>query len=343
MKYRYLGKSGLAVATIGLGTNTFMRRDWGCDEQAAFDILDVYAEAGGNFIDTADKYGDQHGASENVIGNWLKSQKRDDFIIGSKCFAPISNNINARGLSRKHIIRACEASLKRLGTDYVDLYQMHNPDPCTPLEETLDALNSLVAQGKVRYVGCSNYPAWLITKAAYLAERYGLKKFISGQYLYNLLKRDVEAEIIPSAEDCGLGILSWAPLSGGMLTGKYLGADTAPTLTRMGDHSSVATAERYKQWRKSSEAIVRSVTDIAKINNVTPAVIALAWLLKERQVSSVMVGARSPAQIKDNCLAGKWILPDEQWAILNEISKIKHPYPYDKYKEAALGWFDKIR
>lgn len=343
MKYRYLGKSGLAVSTIGLGTNTFGRHDWGCDEQTSFNILDAFVEAGGNFIDTADKYGDQHGAAEQIIGTWLTKQNRDDFVLASKCFAPTSTDINSRGLSKKHIMRACEASLKRLDTDYLDLYQVHNPDPSTPLEETLDALNTLVSHGKVRYIGCSNYPAWLLTKASYIAERNGLKKFISGQYLYNLLKRDIEAEIIPSAIDSGIGILSWAPLSGGMLTGKYINADNPPLHTRMSDHSTVATVDRYEQWREKSDTVVRSVIDIAKINNVTPAVVALAWLLKEKQVSSVMVGARSPVQIKDNCIAGKWILSDEQWAILNEISKIKHPYPYDKYKAAALGWFDKIR
>ncbi len=219
MKYRYLGNSGLAVSTVCLGTATFGQKEWGCSEETAINILNAYSEQGGNFIDTADQYADT--MSEQIIGKWLKTKNRDDFVIASKCFFPISDNINRRGLSRKNIIQACDASLKRLGTDYIDLYQLHNQDPQTPLEETVSALEYLVQQGKIRYLGLSNYPSWKVTKLNSIAKEKNFSKFISGQYLYNLLKRDIEKEILPACIDSEIGVMCWSPLSGGMLTGKY--------------------------------------------------------------------------------------------------------------------------
>ena len=327
MKYRYLGKSGLAVAMVGLGTATFGQSGWGCDEATALAILDAYADEGGNFIDTADKYGDQSGVSEQVIGRWLAGQQRDDFVIASKCFFETSPDINARGLSRKHIIQACEASLKRLGTDYLDLYQMHVPDPFTPLDETLSTLYHLVRQGKVRYVGCSNYPAWQVAKAYGVAERNGLTRFISGQYLYNLLKRDIEAEILPACADSGIGVLCWSPLSGGMLTGKYMDSDTPPAQTRMAERSEVSSG-RYKQWIENSHEIVQHLVLIAERHKLKPAVVALAWLLNDVRISSVLVGVKRPGQIRELAKACDWVIPGEDWAALDELSRIRHPYPY---------------
>lgn len=342
MKYRYLGKSGLAVTTIGLGTATFGQSGWGCDEKTAMDILNTYADHGGNFIDTADTYGDEPGIAEQIIGRWLAGKHRDDFVIASKCFFESSPDINARGLSRKHIMQACDGSLKRLGTDYLDLFQIHRPDPQTPMEETLAALDTLVQQGKVRYIGCGDYPAWLLAKACGIAERSGLTKFISGQYLYNLLKRDIEAEILPACVDSGMGVLCWSPLSGGMLTGKYKDADNPPEQTRLSGRTDV-TADRYKQWYEKSAGIVQCLVQIAEHHDVKPAVVALAWLLNDVRVSAVIVGARHSLQLKDTGFAGSWILPAEQWKMLEEASRIKHPYPFDTYSAVERDWFARIR
>jgi 1-deoxyxylulose-5-phosphate synthase len=342
VKYRYLGNSGLAVSTVCLGTMTFGQRGYGCDEATALAILDAYVDQGGNFIDTADKYGDPGGTSELIIGRWLANRQRDDLVIASKCFFETALDINARGLSRKHILRACDASLKRLNTDYIDLYQVHRPDPRTPLEETLAALDSLVDQGKVRYLGLSDYPAWRVTKAASLAERGFYQRFISGQYFYNLLKRDVEAEILPACSDSGMSVLCWSPLSGGMLTGKYKDAAIPPTDSRLAQRPEV-TGSLYQQWRDKSAAIVEKVVYLAQLRGVSPAVIALAWLLHDTRVASVIVGARSLTQIRDNCSASEYCLAEDDWLALEGLSRIKHPYPFDIHNSIAADWFSRIR
>jgi 1-deoxyxylulose-5-phosphate synthase len=342
MKYRYLGNSGLAVSTVCLGTMTFGQTGYGCDEETAFAILDAYAEQGGNFVDTADKYGDPAGTAERIIGRWLTGRHRDDFVLASKCFFQTAPDINARGLSRKHILRACDASLKRLGTDYIDLYQVHRPDPHTPLEETLRALETLVEQGKVRYLGLSDHPAWRVVKAAALAERARLTPFISGQFLYNLLKRDVEAEILPACADSGLGLLCWSPLSGGMLTGKYKDAGTPPPDSRMAQRSDL-TADRFQQWREKSALIVDSLIGIADRHGVAPPVVALAWLLRDTRVASVIVGAKRVSQIRGSCVAGDWELPEDDWSVLDKLSRVQHPYPFDTYSSVAANWFERIR
>lgn len=346
MKYRYLGKSGLAIAAVGLGTATFGQSGWGCDETVAVDILNTYAEEGGNFIDTADKYGDEPGVAEGILGRWLTNQHRDDFVIASKCFFETSSDINARGLSRKHIIQACEDSLKRLGTDFLDLYQLHVPDPFAPLEETLAALDQLVQQGKVRYIGCSNYPAWQVVKANAFAEYRGMSRLISGQYLYNLLKRDVEPEILPACADSGVGVLCWSPLSGGMLTGKYLNSDVPPPQTRMAERSEEGV-DRYKQWVLNSAEVVQCLVAIAERNDVTPAVVALAWLLHDMRVSSVLVGVKRSMQIQDLSRAGDWKITQEDWDSLNDLARVRHPYPHEIYSyldsKIAINWFSKIR
>jgi 1-deoxyxylulose-5-phosphate synthase len=342
MKYRYLGNSGLAVSSVCLGTMTFGQAGYGCDEETAFAILDAYAEQGGNFIDTADKYGEPAGSAERIIGRWLAGRQRDDFVLASKCFFETSENINARGLSRKSILRACDASLKRLGTDYIDLYQMHRPDPQTPLEETLMALENLVEQGKVRYVGLSDYPAWRIVKAVALAERAKSIQIISGQFLYNLLKRDVEAEIVPACADNGIGLLCWSPLSGGMLTGKYKDTGTPPPDSRLAQRSDI-TADRFQRWREKSALIVDNLIGIAVRHGVAPAVVALSWLLRDTRVASVIVGARGTSQIIDTCAAADWELPEDDWLSLEKLSRIQHPYPYDTYSSVAARWFERIR
>ncbi|MBD3320792.1 MAG: hypothetical protein GF350_06835, partial [Chitinivibrionales bacterium] len=219
MKYAYLGNSGLVVSRICLGTMTFGQKDWGCDKKTAFTIVDSFLHLGGNFIDTADMYAG--GVSEEILGEALREKKRDDIVLATKGFFRTSDAPNARGLSRKHLIDACEESLRRLKTDYIDLYQIHGPDPFTPIEETMLTLENLVASGKVRYIGCSNLYAWQIVKANSTGRFQGCEQFRCAQHLYNLIIRDVEREILPACEDQGMGFICWSPLASGMLSGKY--------------------------------------------------------------------------------------------------------------------------
>lgn len=340
MNYRYLGRSGLAVSRICLGTATFGQRGWGCDEDASVQILNAFKNQGGNFIDTADKYADT--ISEQIIGRWLTTQKRDEWVVATKCFFKTSEDINSRGLSRKHIVSACEASLKRLQTDYIDLYQVHESDPQTPMEETMGALDDLVRQGKVRYIGCSNYPGWKVMKTAFIAQQQGLSRFISGQYLYNLLKRDIEAEVVPACEDSGVGVLCWSPLSGGMLTGKYQDPDSPPEDSRLFDRPELSK-DRYRQWYENSGAIVKRVKEIAERSGVTSSTVALAWLLQKPNVASVVVGARRLEQILENCIAGNWLMSDEDIASLDEVSMVGHGYPTDQIRNVVQDWFDRIQ
>jgi len=339
MKYRYLGNSGLAVSTICLGTMTFGQKQWGCDEVTSFELLDTFKECGGNFIDTADKYADT--ISEQIIGKWLKTQRRDDFVLGTKCFFKTGDSINSRGLSRKHIISACDASLKRLQTDYIDLYQTHGVDPQTPIEETLDALDYLVKQGKVRYIGLSNQPAWKITKASYMSRERNISHFISSQYLYNLLKRDIESDIIPACEDAGMKLICWSPLSGGMLTGKYKDPKKPPKNSRISNRLDLAE-NRYQQWYEKSINVVNKINKIAKKHDISSATVSLAWLLKNKQVASVIIGASKTKQVIENCKAGEWVLPDEDWQLLNNVSKKIHDYPRNWIETNFQGWFNDI-
>ena len=219
MKYRYLGNSGLLVSRLCLGTMTFGMKDWGCDRETAVAITHKFLDAGGNFIDTADMY--SQGVSEEMLGEAIGGLDRDDLVLATKCWFRMRPSPNAKGLSRKHILEAVEASLRRLGTDYLDLYQVHGPDPFTPMEETMRTLDDLVRGGKVRYIGCSNYYGWQIAKAQGIADRRQLTRFVSGQHMYNLLRRDIEREVLPACADAGMGMLCWSPLGGGMLTGKY--------------------------------------------------------------------------------------------------------------------------
>jgi len=339
MKYRYLGNSGLAVSTICLGTMTFGQNNWGCNEKTSTSILNTFIDRGGNFIDTADKYADTF--SEKIIGKWLKSQKRDDLVISTKCFFKTGGNINSRGLSRKHIINACEASLKRLQTEYIDLYQIHGLDPQTPLEETMATLDFLIQQGKVRYIGCSNSPAWKIMKASCIAKQRGYESFISGQYLYNLLKRDIEIEVLPACRDVGMKLICWSPLSGGMLTGKYTESKKPPEDTRIVLRKDLSE-NRYKVWYEKSLAIVNEICEIASKRGKTPSVIALAWLLKNKSVASVITGAKKTDQIIENCKAGEWTIPDDDWKLLNKTSQISYGYPREWCETNNRGWFDDI-
>ncbi len=322
MKYRYLGESGLLVSRVCLGTMTFGMKDWGCDEATSIQITRTFIDAGGNFIDTADMY--SAGVSEQHVAKGIAGLRRDDLVLATKCWFRMGATPNNKGLSRKHIFEACEASLRRLGTDYIDLYQLHGPDPHTPIEETLRAMDDLVRMGKVRYIGCSNFYGWQIVKANAVAEARGYSRLISGQHLYNLLRRDIEREVLPACADSGLGILCWSPLASGLLTGKYDPKAGPEKDSRVGIRADI---DMPRYWNESSFKIIEKVLEIAKLLQKSPAQVALAWLLHDRRVTSVIVGSRRLEQIEDGLVAGDWDLPVEHRDALTEVVKFPSGYP----------------
>jgi 1-deoxyxylulose-5-phosphate synthase len=322
MKYRYLGDSGLLVSRICLGTMTFGMEGWGCDEATSIAVTHRFIEGGGNFLDTADMY--SQGVSEEFVGKAIQSHGRDDLVIATKCWFRMRDAPNAKGLSRKHILSAAEASLRRLGTDYIDLYQLHGPDPFTPLEETLRALDDLVRSGKVRYLGCSNFFAWQMVKANAVAEKLGLTRFISGQHLYNLLRRDIEREILPACADQGMGMLCWSAIAGGLLAGKYDQKSGPPKDSRVGLRANV-DLPRY--WNDDSFRIIDEVVAVAKEVGKTAAEVALSWLLGDRRVSAVIVGAKRVDQVTDWLSVGDWNLPTELRDRLTNVVPFFYGYP----------------
>lgn len=322
MKYRYLGRSGLLVSRICLGTMTFGKSGWGCDGETAEQITDRFIQSGGNFVDTADMYGD--GVSEKMLGKAIEKHNRDDMVISTKCWFRMRNTPNAKGLSRKHIMEACEDSLKRIGIDYIDLYHIHGPDPYTPIEETMRALDDLVRSGKVRYIGCSNFYSWQFVKANAINERRNLERFVSGQYMYNLIRRDVERDILPACDDQGMGFLCWSPMASGLLTGKYQGKEEPESNSRIGIRRDV-DLPRY--WNKESLALVDELVKTAQRLGKTPAQVALAWLLYDRRVAAVIIGARTVEQVVDNVVCGGWDLPEEDWKRLMDMLPLQLGYP----------------
>lgn len=330
MKYRYLGRSGLLVSRICLGTMTFGNKEWGCDQDAATSIVDAFIDAGGTFIDTADLY--SAGVSEEMLGRSLEGRPRDELVIATKCWFPTGTTPNARGLSRKHILEACDASLKRMGLDYVDLYQIHGPDPYTPIEETMRALADLVRTGRVRYVGCSNLYGWQIVKANMTADAAGGERFISAQHLYNLVRRDIEREVLPACDDQGMGMICWSPLASGLLTGKYRGQEQPDPDSRFGKNARMYLA-RY--WWDEALALVDAVVAAADELGRTPAQVSLAWLLGDDRVTAPIVGARSAEQMRDNLVAGDFDLPPEIRDRLTAAMPLALGYP----KEWMAGTF----
>ena len=292
MKIAQLGKSGLKVSQVCLGTMTFGRE---ADEAAAFAIMDYFVEQGGTFVDTADAY--STGATESVVGRWLKARgNRDSLVIATKVFHQMGSGPNDAGLSRIHIQRAVEASLLRLQTDVIDLYQVHRWDPAAPIEETIDALDDLVRQGKVRYVGCSNVRAYQLQYCLDYARAHAMSPFISLQPVYNALNRAIEAELLPLCAEQGIGVLSYNPLAGGMLTGKYRKDEPLPKGARLEAFSFYH--DRY--YTDQAFDIVGRFLQEATRRGVSPAQLALGWVLAEPRISSPILGARSLEQIKDS-------------------------------------------
>ncbi|MFB9759260.1 aldo/keto reductase [Ectobacillus funiculus] len=327
MEFRYLGKTGLRVSELCLGTMTLGRET---SEQDSFKILDHFVEEGGNFIDTADVY--SRGISEEIVGKWLRDKQRDDLVIATKVRFAMGEGPNDLGLSRKHILSAVKESLRRLGTDYIDLYQVHAWDPRTPLEETLSTLNDLVREGLVRYIGASNFKGWQLQKAIDISRQNSWESFICLQPQYNLLCRATEWELMDVCINEGLGVIPWSPLRGGWLSGKY----TRDMLTPP-DNTRVAIAEKEgwgESWENYNNDNTWNVLDtlyaVAEESQKTPAQVALNWLLNQPGVTAPIIGARTMEQLEANLGSAGWSLTSEQIARLNSASNLYVSYPYDQ-------------
>jgi aryl-alcohol dehydrogenase-like predicted oxidoreductase len=317
MKIKRLGRTGLKVTEVCLGTMTFGHQ---CDEPTSFAIMDEAATRGINFIDTADVYPvpvslETVGRTEEIVGRWLKG-KRDDFIVGSKCRHPMSRRPNDAGLSRKHILDAIEASLRRLQTDYVDLYQVHAPDPDTPIDETLRALDVIVQSGKARYVGCSNFKAWELAKALWASDKLGLARFDSTQPRYNLLARDIEAEMLPLCLDQGVGVIAYNPLAGGLLTGKHHRDEPPAENTRF---AVAGKLYRERYWNDANFAAVERLKEFFEARGKALTHVSVAWVLRQPAITSAILGATSAAQLSDSLKAVDIELDDEEIQQLNGV------------------------
>jgi aryl-alcohol dehydrogenase-like predicted oxidoreductase len=333
MNYRYLGKTGLKVSELCLGAMTFGRET---SEEHSHQILDRFVEAGGNFVDTADVY--SAGASEAIVGHWLKRQTRDELVIATKVRFTMGRGPNDLGLSRKHILAGVEASLRRLQTDYIDLYQVHCWDHVTPLEETLSTLNDLVRGGKVRYLGASNYTGWQLQKAIDLSTRMGWEPFRCLQPQYNLLCRSTEWELVPVCINEGLGVIPWSPLRGGWLSGKYRRGMTAPPPgTRVEIAEEQGWGESWSAYNNESTwRVVDALLAVAEDSGKMPAQVALNWLLGRPGVTAPIIGARTIEQLDANLGAGDWTLNKAQAERLNQASAVPLPYPYEHITRAEL-------
>jgi aryl-alcohol dehydrogenase-like predicted oxidoreductase len=323
MEYRLLGRSGLKVSTIAVGTVTFGGDGlWGdTDLKSAQRQIDMCLDAGVNLIDTANVY--NKGVSEEITGAALEGDRRGRVVLATKVRFPFGDGPNDRGLSRHHIVAQCEASLRRLRTDYIDLYQVHEWDGQTPLEETMEALDTLVKQGKVRYIGCSNFSGWHLMKALGVAEKHNYQRFVAQQIHYTLHSREAEYELQPISIDQGLGILVWSPLAGGWLSGKY----TRHSKPEDGRHVRGFKEPPIYDWEHLWN-IVDVVNEVAGERGVSGAVVSLAWLLQRQAVTSVIVGGRTDAQFADNLKAAELKLSAEEVARLDAVSQPPLIYPY---------------
>ena len=326
MEYRQLGRSGLRVSTVTLGTMGFGGSGWAAavgtiDVEGAKRQIGLARDAGVNLFDTADVY--SSGTSEEILGRALGSS-REEVLVATKVRMPMGEGPNDAGLSRHHIIRGAEASLRRLGTDYIDLYQVHEWDGQTPLEETLHALDSLVSSGKVRYVGCSNYAAWQLMKALWTADRHGYQPFVSQQVYYSLQNRDIENEIVPACVDQGVGILVWSPIAGGLLSGKYRRDAEAPAGSRhLGEWSEPPVNDEDKLYDTIEELVA-----IGESRGVSAAQVALAYTMAKPAVTSLIVGARTEEQLADNLAAAELDLSAEELERLDSVSGSPLMYPF---------------
>lgn len=312
MTYRRLGDSGLVVSAIGIGCNNFGRK---LDADGTREVVDAAIDAGITLFDTADIYGTPHGMSEAFLGAALKG-RRDEVVLATK-FGMNMEGLNGRDFgargSRRYVVRAVEASLRRLETDHIDLYQMHEPDPATPIDETLAALDDLVRAGKVRYLGNSNFSGWQIADADWTARTGSLTRFVSAQNRYSLLNRGVEAEVVPACEQFGLGLLPFFPIESGLLSGKYRRGEQAPAGTRM-------SQERYRPWLADADwDTIEALTAFGAERGRTLLEVAVAGLLARPAVASVIAGATTPEQVQANAAAGTWELTAADVAALDAL------------------------
>lgn len=330
MNTKYLGRTGVRISELCLGTMTF---GWRADERISHAILDAFRDEGGNFIDTADVYAG--GKSEQIAGEWLKRNGRDDFVVATKIRFQTSGKANDIGLSRRHILSGVRSSLKRLQTDYIDLYQIHAWDPATPVEETLRALQTLVDDGVVRYIGASNLRAWQLQLALDSARENGLSGFVSLQPQYSLLCRATEFELIPACRHNGLAVNPWSPLGRGLLTGKYSREmKSPPENTRIGASYREGRKDIWdRQNNDLTWRIVETVGRIAAETGRTHSQIALNWLLGREGVTSPTLGVSSVEQLRDNAGAAGWRLEKDYSDELDMVSSPQVSYPYDQAAE----------
>lgn len=326
MNYRFMGRTGMRVSELCLGAMTFGRETSEADSHA---IMDRFVEVGGNFIDTADVY--SRGISEEIIGRWLKRKNRDDLVIATKVRFPMGEGPNDVGLSRKHIMQGVEASLRRLQTDYIDLYQVHCWDNVTPLEETLSTLDTLVKAGKVRYIGVSNYTGWQLQKAVDLSRRNGWEPYTCLQPQYNLLERTIEWELTDVCLNEGLGIIPWSPLRGGWLSGKFRrGMAEPPAGTRIEKAEQQGWGESWSRYNtESTWQVIDMLIEVSQEAGKSPAQVAINWLLQRPGVTAPIIGARTMQQLEDNLGAAGWSLDETQMQRLDDVSAPPLVYPYE--------------
>ncbi|MCA9894477.1 MAG: aldo/keto reductase [Anaerolineae bacterium] len=324
MEYRFLGKTGLRVSELCLGAMTFGRE---ADEATSFQMMDTFIEAGGNFIDTANVY--SSGTSEEILGKWLKGKNRRDVVVATKVRFGMGDGPNDIGLSRKHIMDSVEDSLRRLGTDYIDLYQVHNFDFQTPLRETLTTLDLLVKQGKVRYIGASNYKGYQLQKAIDISKEMNLEPFTCLQPLYNLLDRAVEWELMEVCQNEGLGVIPWSPLRGGWLTGKYTRAmeGNIPENMRLKLATEFGWSESWENYgnNRTWDIIDELVAVATEVDKSIPQT-ALNWVKDRPGVTAPIIGARNMQQLTDNMGSVGWSLSADQRQRLDDISNMPGPY-----------------
>ena len=323
MEYKQFGKTGIFVSELCFGTMTFGGKGfWSVigqlPQEAADNLIARVLDAGINFIDTANIYSE--GESEKILGKAL-GKRRKEVVLATKVFGRMGPGPNEVGLSRRHIMQAVDDSLTRLGTDYIDLYQIHGFDAVTPIEETLRALDHLVRAGKVRYIGCSNLAAWQIMKSLWISDKYNLHRFESLQAYYTIAGRDLERDIVPVLQDQQMGLMVWSPLAGGLLTGKYYRDGKGPEKARRADFDFPPVN------KERAFNVVDMMREMAQEKNVTVAQIALSWLLHQPVVTSVIVGAKTPEQLADNLSAPEVRLSDEDLARLSKVSDLPAEYP----------------
>ena len=330
MEYRYLGASGFRVPVLSFGTGTFggqgaLFSSWGqTDVAEARRLIDVCLDAGLNMFDSADVY--SKGAAESILGEAIKGRPRDSFILSTKATFRFDEGENSVGSSRYHLIHAVDAALKRLGTDYIDLFQLHGFDARTPIEEVVSTLDDLVRAGKIRYLGVSNFSGWHLMKSLAVADRYGWSRYVAHQAYYSLVGRDYEWELMPLAADQGVGAVVWSPLGWGRLTGRIRRGQPLPETSRLQSQTSVESGPPVDQ--EHLFRVVDALDEIAAETGKTIPQIALNWLLQRPTVSTIVVGARNEEQLKQNLGAVGWNLSAEQVARLDAASAVTKPYPY---------------